>query len=162
MAGFGYLPENPSPVEWILMPPQPSHDGSEEAVAREANRLYWETPLGVNRIVEALDLSKGALYELLQPLSADESCGVCGAPRVFTNRTARAQGESQCLKCDEAAEAGGREDVAQIPSSPVYALPEKGINQTVWLAALVGGVAGFFMGRALGGRRRVHVRRSSP
>jgi hypothetical protein len=136
-------------------------------VAQEANRLYWETTLGVNRIVEALDLSKGALYDLLRPLAADERCDACGQGRVFTNRTARAQGESQCLACEEvaasasSAASAGEDGMIDTPPQTVHAIPETGGHRTLWIAALVGGVAGFFMGRALGGRRSVHVRRSS-
>ncbi|MGE0159491.1 MAG: hypothetical protein AB7T31_08750 [Gemmatimonadales bacterium] len=64
-----------------------------------ANELYWGSKLSVNQIAEALDLSKGALYELIRPLPADVACPRCGTEAVHPNRTAHERGLIVCLDC---------------------------------------------------------------
>jgi len=65
----------------------------------EANRLYWDTETSVGHIADKLGVSRRALYELLEPLSADEPCAACGGPLVLANRLARAAGEAFCGTC---------------------------------------------------------------
>ena len=65
----------------------------------EANRLYWDTEASVGHIADTLGVSRRALYELLEPLAADEPCAACGGPLVFANRLARAAGEAFCGAC---------------------------------------------------------------
>jgi hypothetical protein len=79
-----------------------------------ANELYWGSDRSVNQIAEDLDLSKGALYELIRPLPAGLGCPVCGAEVVHSNRTAKERERVDCAECGwngtehETTAAGGR------------------------------------------------------
>jgi predicted RNA-binding Zn-ribbon protein involved in translation (DUF1610 family) len=64
-----------------------------------ANELYWRSDRSVNQIAEELDLSKGALYELIQPLQTDLGCPLCGVGVVHSNRTAKERGRVDCPAC---------------------------------------------------------------
>ena len=64
-----------------------------------ANELYWGSDLSVNQIAETLDLSKGALYEMIRPLPAAVACPACGTEAVHPNRTAHERGLVVCLSC---------------------------------------------------------------
>ena len=82
----------------------------------QANRLYWESEASVNEIADRLDLSKGALYQMIEPLAAEVDCPDCGAMLEYPNRTALDRGLMQCSTC-------GRQNVhaddeAVRPSSP--------------------------------------------
>ena len=65
-----------------------------------ANALYWDSDESVNEIAESLDLSKGALYGLVEPLATEEPCPECGTPLEFSNRTARDKGMVVCPSCE--------------------------------------------------------------
>ena len=71
----------------------------QDALYEEANRLYWESDQSVNQIGEALDLSKGSLYGLLDALPAGLPCPGCGEEMVFPNRTAREKDFLGCSDC---------------------------------------------------------------
>lgn len=64
-----------------------------------ANELYWTSDLGVNQIADELDLSKGALYEVIHPLRGAYGCPECGEGTVFANRTARDRSMLTCPEC---------------------------------------------------------------
>jgi len=64
-----------------------------------ANELYWGSDMSVNQIADALDLSKGALYEMIRPLAASVDCPSCGAEAVHGNRTAKEKGLIACPEC---------------------------------------------------------------
>jgi hypothetical protein len=64
-----------------------------------ANELYWGSDHSVNQIADELDLSKGALYEMIRPLSAGVGCPLCGAEVVHPNRTAKDRGRMDCTAC---------------------------------------------------------------
>jgi predicted RNA-binding Zn-ribbon protein involved in translation (DUF1610 family) len=64
-----------------------------------ANDLYWGSDRSVNQIAEDLDLSKGALYEIIRPLPAGFYCPACDAELVHSNRTARDRGRVDCPVC---------------------------------------------------------------
>jgi predicted RNA-binding Zn-ribbon protein involved in translation (DUF1610 family) len=64
-----------------------------------ANELYWGSDHSVNQIAEELDLSKGALYEMIRPLAAGFGCPLCGAEVVHPNRTAKDRGRVDCSAC---------------------------------------------------------------
>lgn len=70
-----------------------------DATSREANQRYWDSDESVNQLGEALGLSKGALYNLLEPLAAGLPCPSCGEEMVFPNRTAREKGFLVCHDC---------------------------------------------------------------
>ena len=64
-----------------------------------ANELYWGSDRSVNQIANELDLSKGALYEMIRPLAAGVGCPLCGAEAVHPNRTAKDRGRVDCAAC---------------------------------------------------------------
>jgi hypothetical protein len=65
----------------------------------DANRRYWEGDESVNAIAEAMDISKGRLYDLLLPLDAGVACPTCGGALGFAHRTARQRGVVVCDAC---------------------------------------------------------------
>jgi len=72
--------------------------GASDADSR-ANELYWGSDRSVNQIAEELDLSKGALYEMIRPLAAGFGCPLCGAEVVHSNRTAKERQRVDCSSC---------------------------------------------------------------
>jgi hypothetical protein len=70
-----------------------------ESTDERANRMYWGSDVSVNQIAEQLDLSKGALYEMIRPLPAAVACPDCGVEAVHPNRTALERGLVACLSC---------------------------------------------------------------
>ena len=68
--------------------------------ARErANELYWGSDTSVNRIAQALDLSRGALYALIRPLPTGLPCPECSGELQYSNRTARERTLMTCAVC---------------------------------------------------------------
>ena len=65
-----------------------------------ANELYWGSERSVNQIADDLDLSKGALYDLIEPLAAGGGCPLCGSHVVYRNRTAEERDLLDCSTCD--------------------------------------------------------------
>jgi hypothetical protein len=65
-----------------------------------ANDLYWGSDRSVNQIADDLELSKGALYTLIEPLVAGLGCPMCGAEVVFPNRTAKERSLVDCPACE--------------------------------------------------------------
>jgi hypothetical protein len=76
------------------------HTPDHDALSQEANRLYWESEESVNQIGEQMELSKGVLYSLIQPLPSGLPCPGCGEEMVFPNRTARDKGFLACPECE--------------------------------------------------------------
>jgi hypothetical protein len=76
---------------------------NQDVVVSEANRLYWTTELSVADVARELDVSRRALYDLVQPLPTDVHCEVCGSPLSYANRTARDAGRLECAACAELA-----------------------------------------------------------
>ena len=74
-------------------------DGQSTDVAARTNELYWSSDAGVNRLARELGLSKGALYQLVAPLSAGLPCPRCGAEMGYSNRTTRDRGLVSCAEC---------------------------------------------------------------
>ena len=70
----------------------------DDVVAR-ANDLYWSSGASVNQLTRELDLSKGALYEIIIPMAADLSCPCGDGEMAYTNRTARERGFVSCTTC---------------------------------------------------------------
>ena len=70
------------------------------ALKRRANELYWSSDESVNRIAEELDLSKGSLYNLVEPLPAGLPCPRCSTEMEYPNRTAQEKGFLTCPACD--------------------------------------------------------------
>ena len=75
--------------------------------ADRANELYWGSELSVKQIADELDLSRGALYGLLEPLGAVHPCPECGGETAWANRTARDRHQVACPECGwEGSDAG--------------------------------------------------------
>lgn len=69
-------------------------------VVRKANELYWESDRSVNQIADDLELSKGALYGIIEPETSGLGCPLCGDDVVYSNRTAKDKGMLDCPTCD--------------------------------------------------------------
>ena len=74
-------------------------DVTPEVVAK-ANELYWTSDRSVNQIADDLDLSKGALYGIIEPLGTGLGCPMCGDDVVVPNRTARERDLLDCPTCE--------------------------------------------------------------
>ena len=128
-------------------------ESDSESIVR-ANELYWGSELSVNQIAEELDLSKGTLYGMIEPLAAKLSCPECGAGAVYLNRTAEQRGNLACQDCawegseDEAESLGGDASVtlpapeeAELEPPPV-AVVDRSRGRVLLGGALVGAAAG--------------------
>lgn len=127
----------------------------QEAVREEARRLYWSSSKSVNSIAEDLGISKGTLYEWIDPFPAGLPCPACGDELAFPNRTARERGFVECTGCglkEEASavsdglhERAARSAGGTPPSDPRER--EVGGSGTVILGvALLGAAAGVVLG----------------
>lgn len=72
----------------------------EDALRERANELYWESDESVNQIAEDMELSKGRLYNLVEPLASGLPCPRCSEEMEYPNRTARDKGFLTCPGCD--------------------------------------------------------------
>lgn len=82
----------------------------QDAVREEVRRLYWSSSKSVNSIAEDLAISKGTLYEWIDPLPAGLPCPSCGAELAYPNRTARERGFVECAECGLEEEASAVQD----------------------------------------------------
>ena len=69
-------------------------------VIDRANDLYWGSDRSVNQIADDLELSKGALYGIIEPEASGHGCPLCGDEVVYSNRTAKDKGMLDCPACD--------------------------------------------------------------
>jgi hypothetical protein len=76
-----------------------TQNGDHDTLHEEVNRLYWDSDASVNQIGEGLGLSKGVLYDLIDPQPAGLPCPQCGEEMAFPNRTAREKGFLVCSAC---------------------------------------------------------------
>jgi len=137
-------------------------DTQDPRLVEKANSLYWESDISVNEIAEQLDLSKGALYGVVEPLDAGAHCPECGGALEFPNRTARDKGLVTCPACglEEELELVMALDSADagVPSpgrAPEGRAPEPGAVvplRTVVASTLLGLAAGIALGQIM--RRR--------
>lgn len=85
-------------------------------VVHRANDLYWGSDRSVNQIADDLELSKGALYGIIEPEPSGLGCPLCGDEVVFSNRTAKDKGMLDCPTCDW--DGSPDETVDIVPSDP--------------------------------------------
>lgn len=120
-------------------------------VEARANELYWESNESVNQIAEDLELSKGTLYSVIQPLPTGLACPDCGEELLYPNRTARERGMVGCPACgfegeeEEARPAGGGEldDGSGRPAAvAAWEAMDPDRKRTVIGGALLGAAAG--------------------
>jgi hypothetical protein len=145
-----------------------SNTADDAAPVERANELYWGSDASVNQIADELDLSKGALYNLVRPLPSGLPCPQCGAEMEYPNRTARQKGFITCPSCEleeeeeevrlewrEAARDAGGDALVVSPgagnelSEPPY---RTAARRALWGTALLGAAAGVAV--ALWVRRR--------
>lgn len=69
-------------------------------VVDRANELYWGSDRSVNQIADDLELSKGALYGIIEPEASGLGCPLCGDEVVYSNRTAKDKEMLDCPTCD--------------------------------------------------------------
>lgn len=69
-------------------------------VVDRANELYWGSDRSVNQIADDLELSKGALYGIIEPEPSGLGCPLCGDEVVYSNRTAKTKEMLDCPTCD--------------------------------------------------------------
>lgn len=82
--------------------------------AEAANHMYWESDDSVADIAAQFDLSRRALYQLVEPLPTGRLCQVCGEELVFENRLARRSATATCPSCGAAEELGEAAEVAGV------------------------------------------------
>ena len=98
------------------------------ALEDRANELYWASDIGVNQIAEQLELSKGALYDLIAPLPGALACPACRAETVFANRTARDRSLLSCVNC------GWEGDVDEAGPPDSVVPDEEAVVRSAWRA----------------------------
>jgi len=114
--------------------------------AKHANELYWGSERSVNELADDLDLSKGALYGMIEPLGAGLDCPDCGSELQYANRTAREKGFVSCSDCGfEEEEVLVRVEVGEDSLLPGPAAEYPG--RTLVATALLGAAAGFLLAR---------------
>lgn len=139
-----------------------------DEVARQANDQYWNSDAGVNQLARELELSKGALYEIIAPLPAGVPCPHGDGELAFPNRTARERGFVSCPACgledDKERVLARLEETAHYPASvgpPAThdaavadppAAPTRSLETLLVVTALAGVAAGLILGGLL--RRR--------
>ena len=69
-------------------------------VVEKANELYWSSDRSVNQIADDLELSKGTLYDIIEPDPSGLGCPLCGDEVVYSNRTARDREMLDCPTCE--------------------------------------------------------------
>ncbi|MFP3948322.1 MAG: hypothetical protein ACLFWG_06300 [Longimicrobiales bacterium] len=74
-------------------------DSESPALRKKLNRLYWSSDRSVNQIADDLGISKGTLYEVVEPAGSGLGCPDCGEQLVYPNRTARDRGSLDCPGC---------------------------------------------------------------
>lgn len=125
-------------------------------LAKVVNRMYWDSDESVNRIAEQLDLSKGALYGMIEPAPAGGTCPDCGSSLSFGNRTARDRGLAECAACSLVGEPTDRVSspalAAHSPEWPAVREPRRWSGRTLAGSLLLGVVAGVLIAGLL--RRR--------
>lgn len=69
-------------------------------VIERANELYWGSDRSVNQIADDLELSKGALYGIIEPEPSGLGCPLCADEVAYPNRTAKDRDMLACPTCD--------------------------------------------------------------
>lgn len=95
----------------------------DQQTREELNRRYWESDASVSEIADELDISRRALYDGIEPLSAGVPCPVCGGTLGFRNRTAAENQEAECPEC-------GREMPLEEARGAAGAQPDRGRRRT--------------------------------
>lgn len=98
------LPPRPRSVSPSNLPETMDASGDDAQLRERANALYWDSDESVNQIAEDVGVSKGTLYNLVDPLAAGVPCPRCATEMEYPNRTARQKGLLVCPACGLEAE----------------------------------------------------------
>lgn len=123
-------------------------DSDSPALRKKLNRLYWTSDRSVNQIADDLGVSKGTLYEVLEPAASGLPCPGCGREMVYENRTARDRGGLTCPECGHDADRSDLDGSATVSAAArhgrsggvPYAPGARGANRTA-LTRIVAGTA---------------------
>ncbi len=112
------------------MEPLEQHDPR----VKRANTLYWESDRSVNQIADEMELSKGMLYELINPLRSGLPCPRCSSDMEYSNRTARERTLLTCSSCrleaeEEEVRTRWSEAAAAAPGGTLIVKPEPAFAQ---------------------------------
>lgn len=125
-------------------------DTEDHQLAQEANRLYWDSDRSVNQIADDLGMSKGTLYDVVEPRPAGVACPHCGQEMSYPNRTARDRGFLDCTACgfeeesqvEEAwSERGGRTGSGAVVVTPEAVRRARSSERHTALTRIVAGTA---------------------
>ena len=98
-----------------------------DPLSRRANTFYWQSNRSVNQIAAEMDLSKGTLYGLIDPLLTDLACPRCSSSLAYANRTARDRGLLSCPNCGVEGDEGALSKQRQHAASTGQAVPGQGV-----------------------------------
>lgn len=112
----------------------------EQDLVDRANDLYWGSDASVNRLADELDLSKGALYDIIRPFPAGIPCPNGDGEMGYANRTARDRGFVTCGTC------GLEDEEAHVAEE----LEEAGFSPRTDLSTSTGSAVAWPDGRMLG------------
>ena len=121
-----------------------------DPIEARANDLYWDSDASVNDIADELDLSKGSLYAMIHPLTADLTCPECGNVLAYANRTARDKDMLTCSSCgleESASLVLSAVDDSPVVPPPSYAHERLPGGRAVLATALLGAAAGLLLVR---------------
>jgi hypothetical protein len=123
--------------------------------AELANELYWGSTRSVNQIADDLDLSKGALYSIIELEKGGLGCPLCGDEVGHPNRTAKDRGHLECPTCDwngSAGETGSYVDsaIASDDENPDAAVPARLPPPSVTATRMSTIAGGALLGAAVG------------
>ena len=116
----------------------------EQDLVDRANDLYWGSDASVNRLAEELDLSKGALYDVIRPFPAGIPCPKGDGEMGYANRTARDRGFVTCGVCGYEDEEGHLADGMERVGLPPETSPPR-------VRTVTDGSGGRMLGSALVG-----------
>ena len=123
-------------------------------LVKRANTLYWGSDASVNRLAQELDLSKGALYDLIEPFPAGVPCPAGDGEMGYANRTARDRGFVTCSTCGLEEEEGhlldrlartGRAPETELPTSAAVSTGGGFPQGPLVGSALIGVAVGFVL-----------------
>ena len=117
----------------------------EEDLVSRANDLYWGSETSVNSLAEELDLSKGALYDMIEPYPAGIPCPNGDGEMGYANRTARDRGFVVCDHC------GFEDEEIRLVGEPDQGGFPHGADTTRSRASAYGTSTGRLVGSALVG-----------
>jgi len=72
----------------------------------ELSEFYWDTDVSTKELQDYFGLSR-PVHRYINPLAAGEECPNCSAVLVYSSRSARQRGETECRACGHAGRGDG-------------------------------------------------------